>query len=375
MPDTYGPVEAGPEPESAVEPQQMAASELAPEEAGADLDLGLELGLAGAGYPAATRTGAERPLPAGLQARAIGRVQRQHGNFATQRLLKRPPVQRADPRDHGTHTLPNMAGQTPPEIAALRNPDTAYNKLKEVYINRGKAGVAAFVSDIDTQLIVCSEEDKEPVRTTLHAQRDRIELYGERFVTTFEGTGRSAISEMLAASDAAIKQQMEQYGITETFEDNSDLQAEVATGDYTMKKDPKADEMAAAAKDLGEKHSALVDLKMKIAQRTPPDIEQTMGERIEQVEKAAFQDPEFIDANQKYEQVFASAAAKFPILAAFKDDPQKMATIGAQGASPATATIIGKTLKEKQKNIKETQENLDGGKLNVWSLPNIVRSE
>jgi Domain of unknown function (DUF4157) len=146
----------------------------------------------------------------------------------------------------------------------------------------------------------------------------------------------------------------------------------VATGDYTMKKDAKADEMAATAKDLGEKHSALVDLKLKIAQRTPPDIEQTMGERIDQVEKAAFQDPEFIDANQKYEQVFASAAAKFPILAAFKDDPQKMATIGKEGASPAAATIIGKTLKEKQDNIKETQENLDGGKLSVWSLPNIV---
>jgi Domain of unknown function (DUF4157) len=100
MPDAYGPVEAGPEPESAVEPRQAAAAELAPEDAGADLDVGLELGLA------ATRKGAERPLPGALQARAIGRVQRQQGNFAAQRMLKRAPVQRADPRDHGTHTLP-----------------------------------------------------------------------------------------------------------------------------------------------------------------------------------------------------------------------------------------------------------------------------
>jgi len=56
MPDAYGPVEAGPETDSDIEPQP--AAELAPEEAGADLDAGLELGLAGAGYPAATRTGA-----------------------------------------------------------------------------------------------------------------------------------------------------------------------------------------------------------------------------------------------------------------------------------------------------------------------------
>src|SRR5205823_9647278 len=101
MPDSYGPVETGPESETAVEPQSAPATELAPEEAGADLDVGLELGLAGAGYPAATRNGAERPLPAALQARAIGRVQRQQGNFATQRMLKRALVQRRDPRDKG----------------------------------------------------------------------------------------------------------------------------------------------------------------------------------------------------------------------------------------------------------------------------------
>src|SRR5216684_4336231 len=157
MPDARGPAEAGPETETAVEPQQPAAAELALEEDRADLDVGLELGLAGAGFPAATRTGTDRPLPGALQAQAIGRMQRRQGNFAAQRTLKRAPVQRADPRDHGTHSLPNMAGQTPPEIAALRNPDTAYNKLKEIYSSRGKAGVAAFVSDIDTQLIVCAE--------------------------------------------------------------------------------------------------------------------------------------------------------------------------------------------------------------------------
>jgi Domain of unknown function (DUF4157) len=105
MPDAYGPVEAGPESETAVEPQQ-AAAELASEDAGAELDVGLELGLAHAGYLTATRAGGERPLPAALQARAIGRVQRQHGNFAAQRMLKRAPVQRADPRDHDMHTQP-----------------------------------------------------------------------------------------------------------------------------------------------------------------------------------------------------------------------------------------------------------------------------
>jgi hypothetical protein len=252
MPDAREPVESRPESETAVEPSQAPQAEFAPEEAGADLDAGLEIGLAGAGFLAATRAGETQLVPTALGARAVGRVQRQQGNFAGQRMLKRAAVQRRHPPDHGTGSLPNMAGNTPPEIAALRNPATAYNKRKEVYISRGKSGVAGFVSDIDTQLIVCAEEDKQPVRTTLHAQRDRIELYGERFVATFEGTGRSAISEMLAASDAAIKQQMEQYGITEKYADDPDLKAEVGTGEYGMNKDAKADDMSAAAKELAK---------------------------------------------------------------------------------------------------------------------------
>src|SRR5260221_14492605 len=122
MPDANVPDEAGPERERGGEPQ-APEGELAPEEAGADLDVGLELGLAGGAYPAATRASPAQSLPANLRVRAIGRVQRQQGNFAVQRMLARTAVQRRDPRDHGTGSLPNMAGNTPPEIAALRNPE------------------------------------------------------------------------------------------------------------------------------------------------------------------------------------------------------------------------------------------------------------
>src|SRR5579859_7306077 len=140
-----------------------------------------------------------------------------------------------------------------------------------------------------------------------------------------------------------------------------------------MNKDQKGDDMAAAAKQLAEEKRKLTAIKVKVMEKNPPNSsDETMFERNEEIERAAFQDPEFIEANQKYEQLYASTAAKYPVLAAFKDDPGAMATIGEKGAGPETATLIAKNLKEKQKNIKETQDNLDGGKLSVWSLPNIV---
>src|SRR6266852_439048 len=117
MPDAREPVESRPESETAVEPSQAPQAKFAPEEAGADLDAGLELGLAGAGYPAATRAGGTQVLPAALRARAVGRVQRQQGNFAAQRMLKRAPVQRVIPGPG--HPGPvDHNGVTPPDILA-----------------------------------------------------------------------------------------------------------------------------------------------------------------------------------------------------------------------------------------------------------------
>src|SRR5262249_40321125 len=62
---------------------------LAPEEAGAALETGPEMGLAGAGFPAGTRLGRAGGPPNPLQAQLIRRAQRHQGNFAVQRMLKR----------------------------------------------------------------------------------------------------------------------------------------------------------------------------------------------------------------------------------------------------------------------------------------------
>ena len=93
MPDAHGPIQAEPELESGLEPALAPEVDIAPEASAADLETGLELGLARAAIPNAGRTGQGRRLPLELQARAIGRAQRQHGNFAVQRMLKRAPVQ------------------------------------------------------------------------------------------------------------------------------------------------------------------------------------------------------------------------------------------------------------------------------------------
>ncbi len=369
MPDTHGPVEAGPESETAVAPARAPEVELAPEEVGADLDVSLELGLAGAGFPAATRAGAGQTMPPGLHARAIGRVQRRQGNFATQRMLQRAPVQRALPGP-GHKGPVDHNGVTPPEIAALKNEETVWSKFKELYTKDGKAGINVFIHNTNIELATCAPEDIEPIRGILRSQQDRIDLYGERFIGTFEGNGRAAITELLAASDAAIKQEMDKYGINEKFAEDPELKAEVGTGEYTMNKDPKTDEMAAAAKQLAAEHKKLADFESKAQKPSDPNDSNASVPYYQVMEK--LRDPEYLAAVQKYQQLFASTAAKFPVLAAFKDDPDQMASIGEKGASPDTATLIAKNLLEKRKNIKETQDNLEGGKLSVWSLPNVI---
>ncbi len=369
MPEAHGPVEAGPESESAVEPQVLPF-ELATEETSADLDLGLELGLARGGYPAATRAGQGQPLPAGLRARAIGRVQRQQGNFAVQRMLQRTAVQRALPGP-GSKGNVDHNGVTPPEIAALKNEESVWAKFKELYIQHGKAGISMFIHNTNIDLATCAPEDVAPIKANMTGQQDKMDLYGERTIATFENGGRSAIAEMLGASDAAILQQMKQYGINENFEDNPALQAEVGTGEYTMNTDGKAAEMAAAAKLLAAELKKLAEMESKAQQpKGDPNDSNASVPYYQVMEK--LRDPEYLAAVQKYQQLFASTAAKFPVLAAFKDDPDQLASIGEKGASPDTATLIGKNLAEKRKNIKETQDNLEGGKLSVWSLPNVI---
>ena len=369
MPDAYGPVDAGPESDAALEPQTEPAA-LGNEEASADLDVGLELGLAGAGFPAATRTGQGQPLPPGLRARAIGRVQRQQGNFAVQRMLQRAAVQRMIPGP-GSKGNVDHNGVTPPEIAALKNEETVWAKMKEWYIKAGQPGVNVFVQNTKVDLYTCAPEDVEPIKANLTSQQDKLDLYAERTIATFEGGGRSAISDMLAASDAAILDQMKQYGINENFEENADLQAEVGTGEYTMNTGGKAAEMADAAKQLAAEHKKLAEMESRAQQpKGDPNDSNASVPYYEVMEK--LRDPEYLAAVQKYQQLYASLSARFPILAAFKDDPDQMARIGEKGASPDTATLIGKNLAEKRKNIKETQDNLEGGKLSVWSLPNVI---
>jgi len=373
MPDLSGPVEAGPESETAVEPTLAPQPELAPEEAGADLDVGLDLDLAGSGFPAGTRAGQGPPEGRGLQARAIGRVQRLQGNFAVQRMLRRQPVQRVIPGP-GYKGPADHQGVTPPELLALKNEEAVWAKFKEAYIKDGKAGINVFVHNTNIELGTCAPEDRDAIKANLKSQQDKFDLYCERTVGSFQGAGRSAIAEMLSASQAAITQQMQKYGINETFAEDASMQAEVGTGEYTMNKDPQAEEMMAAAKQLSAEHKKLLDYKIKLmddmamikaesTQYGAPSNSQTIP--LEQ-------NPLYIDAVQKYEQLFAEKAGKFPILAAFKDNPDQMAAIAEKGASPEAATIIGKQITDKKKDIKETQDNLDAGKLSVWSLPNLI---
>src|SRR5262249_52572320 len=83
------------------------------------------------------------------------------------------------------------------------------------------------------------------------------------------------------------------------------------------------------------------------------------------------QNPQYVDAAQKYEQLFQGYAGQYPALAAFKDNPEQMAQMAKAGTSPEVATMVGKTLTDKLKDIQETNDNL-GGKLSIWTLDNIV---
>ncbi len=309
-----------------------------------------------------------------LQAPMLTKLQQQRGNRHVQRLMRqmpRPPVQRVIIRGSG---LPDHKGQTPENLLALKDADAAYNRVKEMFIKLGSAGVNMLIHNTRIELGTANPDDKEPIMMQLEAQRDILAKQAEGIVGFFESNARSTIDEMLGASDKAIADQGERFGLSEDYRDDPELKAEVGAGTYTMAQNDDSAKMAEAAQMLVVEHSKLMEVQKRVAMENAPAITDMPGGGSRPVDEMdPTKIPELVDAKQRYEQVFAGAAAQFPVLATFKHDPTKMAEFAKAGTSPAAATMLGKELAEKRKNIRETRENLGAGKLKIWSLNNIVQ--
>ncbi|MCC7359476.1 MAG: DUF4157 domain-containing protein [Anaerolineales bacterium] len=376
MPEALEPVPQKEPPQPA--PQAPAPTAAEPEQTAAENMAGLVPGRRHR-FDAASAN-ADEPVEAvarvdrSIQAAILTRRQRSHGNRHVQRLVRQLAAGQPVQRVIGGPGLPNHNGVTPDSLLALKAEDGAYNKLKEQFVKLGTPGVTIFIHNTRIELGSANPADKEPIMAQLETQRGILTTQVKGIVGSFESSARSTIDEMLGASDKAIEEQAQRFGLTEEFKDDLEIRAEVPTGNYTMNQSEDSAKMAETAQMLVAEHGKLMDVQRKVVAENAPALVDTPGggSRPEgEVDYSTL--PEMVEAKQKYEQVFAGAAAQFPALAAFKHDPAKMADFAKAGTSPAAATLLGKELAEKRKNIQDTRDNLGAGKLKIWSLNNIVQ--
>jgi Domain of unknown function (DUF4157) len=285
-------------------------------------------------------------------------IQRQFGLWGT-----RPDLPKTSP------TPTDMTAR----VATLKDQKRMELNLETAYIQRGKGGMEGLIAEIEQELDQFAPKDKPDVQAVIKLIRDRILAYHDQYVGTFAYTMRATIDDMLTASENALEEERKKYGI---YQESEMKDGAVHFKDrYGVKGTNDTNELAKAAKHLQDVGTLLFNKQIEFQNKYRKEHERGPGQDArlsEEGQRAMLSNPEFVVRIQEYEQLFREYSAKFPILAAFKDNPHGIAAMAAMGRSPDAATVVGKTLQDKQDNIDETRDNLKQGKLQVWSLPNVV---
>ena len=313
----------------------------------------------------AARGAPERAAPAASGPPALlslMALQRSAGNAAVAHLLG-PPVQRWP----WSPQVPRGHKPLSEYLQKWTDPDWAYATLEIAYKKDGKEGVANLVRGVEAEANRFDPPERESVMKVVVAQRDRLLLYTERFVVSFEADALVTAQSMLTTSETLIQKEMERYGINEGA-----VKGE-AGAPRGMANKAEAAQLMEAAATLQKEQATLINLEIKLDaefRKKHPDLP---GQPTTQAQRDAHRvaSREYVEQRSKFDGLFAAYAAKFPILAAYKDNPQGIAALAHGGASPASMAVIAETLKKHLDAIDTTRGNL-GTSLKVLTLPGVV---
>lgn len=270
----------------------------------------------------------------------------------------------------GNSSGPNVPTRpmTDPHLQELKTAEGAYFQLEHNYIEFGKEGPDRFIKGVEMQLQRdnSAPDDRTAILNQLRTQKQKLESRRDSFLGTFGGDLNSQVETLLQESTAQIKAEQKRYGIE---------QVAGKEGAYTMQQNNDTKEMAAAAQELIKLHTEMTNMQIKLqneSRKKHPAAPLDEPQQRQQIDKDVNSNPEYQQAVINYQLMFDKHAGKFPLLAAFRDNPQGMAAAANGGKNPAAAAVIGKELDQKLKDVETTTENLHAGKLKVWTLPNVV---
>ncbi|MBI5877767.1 MAG: hypothetical protein HZB53_08960 [Chloroflexi bacterium] len=355
-----------PKPEQSKPARPSVAPDVAPAQPGTTPTIGAP-GDGGAPIGPPDHSSAFEHADPATRANSLLHMQETRGNQVVSRVMIARAVQRWG------FGIGNQPPRTPPQatdpkpiVDKYSRPEYAELQLKATYINRGEPGMDNLIDQIGQEIDQVQPTSKEAVLRVWRDKKQQIVKDVGAFVTKFETDAKATVKAMLLVSKTKIEEEKKRYGLTEKT---------AGSGDYKADANDDTKKMAAAVQKLMKVGEEMVNLEISIKNqyaKQHPSGPMEEPQQRENAAKALMGDEKYVAKAQEYEKLFTATAGEFPVVAAFKDNPAQMGALAAMGRSGPAATVVGKTLQDKLDNIEKTGQNVDGGKLNIWSLPNVI---
>ena len=281
--------------------------------------------------------------------------------------------------------------------------------------------IDSLAKDLDTSEWVRSEQEKwgagevsgAPLDTELEdrmravlpvVKRAMATLRAEcdEFLTELESTARKKMFDALDRSKNTVLSEASHYGI-EVFQLDlgggpthhqtkystprtaadviQEQRGQAAEEARFRNADPERKEMLKAAGELRVQKAAIKELEKKIADHkavTPSNFLRDLDIRRQWTARLANQQDEqkLYYAKREFNINLQKKAAKFPILGIFSrsdDELGALATANIGDSNSATVkTAIIEECNKRLRNIRETRENMDAGKISPWNIAFVV---